>query len=296
MIPLYRPSARLVRPQFHLKRCASVQTGGGERRLTPAQRVYRRYGDKLAHRARILGLESIDQLRETHRQEIDSLRRSERIHTTASHPGVPPIPAPFTPPAAPRVPPVGDRTKTLAAYVDVDKMRALGVKEIEAVWRLRHAESSNSLCATIPAETFQQMKMLARQHPRFVLPLPASDADEGAVSMHYVEWKFASPTIVAAIITHLDEYKNRGEFATPHTVITHHLDLAPEKGIVLLHGSVTDHCGVSTTDARWLLLMLQKFYGGVGTSPRRHGLLSRFNQGSEAFDLEELLDVAETVS
>lgn len=249
-------------------------------------------------------MESIDQLREAHQQEIDTLRRSERVlsgTTETSGLGSSQMPAPFTPPAAPRLPPVGDRTKTLAAYVDVEKMRGLGFKEIEAVWRLRHAESANSVCATIPAETFHHMQALARQHPRFILPLPApetNDADEatGMVSMHYVEWKFASPTVVSAIITHLDEYKNRGEFAVPHTIITHHTDLAKEKGIVLLLGKVTDHCGVSTSDARWLLMMLQKFYGGVSASSKRHDLLSHFSQGSDAFTVEELLDVAETVA
>ena len=246
-----------------------------------------------------LGLSSIDQLRQVHQQEIDALRMSDRIlaePSLASKAGSPPphmAAAPFTPPAGPRLPPAGDSPlKTLAAYVDLEKMRALGPKEIEAVWRLRHADSSNSLCATIPAETFQRMNATARQHARFVLPLPAGDG--GMISMHYVEWKFASPTIVVAIITHLDEYKTRGEFATPHTVITHHLDLAPDKRLVLLHASVTDHCGVSTDDARWLLLMLQRFYGGVATSPHRLTLLSRFNQGSDAFRMDELLEMAAT--
>ena len=85
----------------------------------------------------------------------------------------------------------------------------------------------------------------------------------------------------------------RGEYAQPHTTVTHHLDMREEKGLVLLQGSVVEGRGVSVEEGKWLLMCLQKFYGGEGEKEGRKRLLEQFSGGDEAFKVEELLEEAE---
>jgi len=103
------------------------------------------------------------------------------------------------------------------------------------------------------------------------------------------------------LFTHLAEYKLRGEYASPHTTVTHHLDLREEKGLVLMEGSVVGGRGVSVEEGRWLVMCLQKFYaeveGEVGGRERgvRRRLLEQFSQGDGGFRIEELLEEAEKI-
>lgn len=70
----------------------------------------------------------------------------------------PPPPAPT--PARPRA-----GVKTLASYVDVPRLGALPVKEIEYVWRARFVADPQSLCAVVPHKRYIQMEADAKQHP-----------------------------------------------------------------------------------------------------------------------------------
>ena len=108
---------------------------------------------------------------------------------------------------------------------------------------------------------------------------------------------FPTPTTSTVLFTHLAEYKLRGEYSQPHTAVTHHLDLADPKGLVLLQGSVTQGRGVSVEEGRWLLMCLQKFYsiGEEEAGPRKR-LLEQFSHGDEGFRVEDLLEEAEKIS
>jgi len=217
----------------------------------------------------------------------------------------------------------------LSSYLDLDKVSKLPNKEVEYIWRLRHANDPLSLCAVIPLDTYNRIYRTARQHPQFVLPLPRPTADDGsgdikqspqgfeggqrsAVDIHFLQWGFhppASPPVSGStannhtstiLFTHLAAYKLHGTYAQPHTTITHHLDLADSHGLVLLNGSVVDGRGVSVEEGRWLLMCLQKFYdhegagAGVGRE-KRQGLLKKFSNGDQGFTLEELVDEAERI-
>lgn len=87
----------------------------------------------------------------------------------------------------------------------------------------------------------------------------------------------------------------RGEYAQPHTTVTHHLDLADLKGLVLLNGTVVDGRGATVEEAKWLLMCLQKFYGGE-ENPGRRKLLEQFSQGDGGFKVDELLEEAEKIT
>ena len=111
-----------------------------------------------------------------------------------------------------------------------------------------------------------------------------------------MQWTFPTPTTATVIFTHLAEYKLRGEYAQPHTTVTHHLDMREEKNLVLLEGSVVEKRGVSVDEAKWLLMCLQKFYGGEGEREERRRLLEQFSGGDAGFKVEQLLEEAEKIT
>lgn len=182
--------------------------------------------------------------------------------------------------------------KTLSSYIDIPKTLDLPRKEIEYIWRLRHASSSQSLCAVIPQSSYSRIEETARRHPQFILPLPREG--QGA-EIHFLQWTYPTPTTATVLFTHLAEFRLRGEFSQPHTTVTHHLDLAGPKGLVLLQGTVIDGRGITVDEGKWLLMCLQKFYGGGQDKPERRKLLEQFSQGDKGFKVEELLEEAEKV-
>ena len=56
-----------------------------------------------------------------------------------------------------------------------------------------------------------------------------------------------------------------------------------------------DGRGVTVEEAKWLLMCLQKFYGGEGEKIERRRLLEMFSGGDEGFKVEELLEEAEKI-
>jgi ATP synthase F1 complex assembly factor 1 len=132
------------------------------------------------------------------------------------------------------------------------------------------------------------------------------DPNAVGADIHFLQWAFHPPASAPSgssvnnhtstvIFTQLAAYKLHGAFAQPHTTITHHLDLADEKGLVLMHGQVMPDSGISTTEASWLVSCLQRFYDFEGQASGRKGELVRmFTRGdAEGFKMEELMEEAE---
>lgn len=182
--------------------------------------------------------------------------------------------------------------KTLSSYIDIPKTLELPQKEIEYIWRLRHASDPQSLCAVIPKSTYNRILKIATQHPRFILPLPREG--QGA-EIHYLEWTFPTPTTATVLFTHFAEYRLRGEYSQPHTIVTHHIDLAEPRGLVLLQGNVVKGRGITVDESKWLLMCLQKFYGRDEGNEVRKKLLEQFTGGDLRFEVEELLKEAEKI-
>lgn len=237
-------------------------------------------------------------MKEAYKDKIESLKKkaSIQVPTPNAPPTPPPSPegsSPFPPPPpAPSIP-IEKGTpgiKTLSSYLDLEKTRALPPKELEAIWRLRHVSDEQSLCAVIPLDIYKTIESTAKKHPHFILPLPK---EEHGAEIHFLQWTFPAENTVTVLFTHLAEYKLRGEFSQPHTTITHHLELAADKEVVLLQGQVTKGRGVSVDEAKWLLMCLQKFYGVNGEKSERKRLLEMFGSGDTAFKVEDLLEEAE---
>lgn len=305
------------------------------------ERIVDRYKDKLEKKVKEEGLESISQLKEVYKEKITEARKKASTlmpkvpissQTSGLYHSPPPPPRPRTeaPSKAPKTAVPG--IKPLSSYLDLEKVSVLPAKEVETIWRLRHARDPLSLCAVIPLETYNRIYNTAKMHPQFILPLPRPSAEDDAVvakpsdsgftgaartaaDIHFLQWGFFPPAgpppapevrtvnnhTSTVLFTHLAHYKLHGAYAPPHTTITHHLDLADSHGLVLMNGGVVAGRGVSIEEGRWLLMCLQKFYdfrghgGGIGKE-KRQALLQKFSKGDQGFDLTALVDEAERIS
>ncbi|KAK3329402.1 ATP11 protein-domain-containing protein [Apodospora peruviana] len=286
--------------------------------------VLEKYRDKLDRKAREEGLPDIDALKKAYADKIESLRKTADKEDPLVAAGLQkPLSSPTTTtPDSQSSSPVGAAAttnkksttttsggsgtggttgiKALSAILDLPKARKLPPRELIAIWRLLHSTNPQSLCAAIPPGTYNVMAAAAASFPQFVLPVP--HPDQGA-ELHFLQWTFDAPSKTSTVLfTQLAEYKARGEFAQPHTTLTHHLDLTEDKGLVLMQGQVMENRGVKVEDAQWLVMCLQRFYGGwdgVGgeigkeRAEERRRLLEWFGRGDERFTVEKLMEEAE---
>uniref|UniRef100_L2G3M5 F1f0 atp synthase assembly protein n=1 Tax=Colletotrichum fructicola (strain Nara gc5) TaxID=1213859 RepID=L2G3M5_COLFN len=267
--------------------------------------VVEKYRAKLEQKAKQEGVSNIDELKAAYADKIQEQKKRDAI----SVPGLDEIlndePAPAattattqegTPPPPPVPGASGNGIKSLDEILDLPKARELPDKELTAIWRLRHASDPTSLCAVIPSSTFRQMEALARENPQFVLPVPHES--QGA-EIHFLQWVFDAASKTATVMfTQLAEFKARGEYAQPHTTVTHHTDLADERGLVLMHGKVSEDRGVKSEHAQWLVMCLQRFYGeaeGKERAAERKKLLEWFRTGDPRFSVEKLMEEAERI-
>ncbi|POR34523.1 Protein ATP11, mitochondrial [Tolypocladium paradoxum] len=306
----------------HQRRWAQVHDVRFLATTQPPQAVLDKYRAKLESKAKQEGHDGIDGLKSAYADKIEAQRRKDAVEFPATSipqaPGTPvsqpnrgPLPSeptrttPSRTPASKVTPTSADKpaVKALDDILDLDKVRELPEQELTAIWRLRHANSPQNICAVIPAATYQAMEDVARRSPQFVLPVPHES--QGA-EMHFLQWTFDAASRTSTVLfTQLAEYKTRGEFAQPHTTVTHHLDLAGDKGLVLMQGQVMDDRGVRPEHAKWLVMCLQRFYGGwdaadgelTGERKERAGerrkLLEWFANGDSRFSVEKLLEEAE---
>ncbi|KAF3140232.1 hypothetical protein TWF594_003362 [Orbilia oligospora] len=314
-----QPVRALVTPLRQQKRYARVLDIDIRRFLQTQPDITEKYKHLLEKKAKSEGLESVDDLKIAYKPKIEQYKRDSlappELPGSLTHDGVPP-PSPSSSPidpssvtstspttqpkTAPPQIPKSSNQKSLDSIIDTSKILLHDAKEIEYIWRARHISDGNSLCAIVPLETYRRIEKAAKRHPMFVLPLPRPDQ---GIELHFLQWQFSSPTTVNVMFTSLIEYKLRGEFAAPHTTVTHHLDISEEKGIVLLQGSVVENRGVSVEEAKWLLMALQKFYGAEEGVPgageevgRRRELLRQFSEGKQEFDVQMLIKEVETIN
>ncbi|KAK2026109.1 ATP11 protein [Colletotrichum zoysiae] len=272
--------------------------------------VVEKYRAKLEQKARQEGVSNIDELKAAYADKIQEQRKKDAI----SVPGLDsllndePAPAAISTTAtsasegAPqqKQPPIpgssGNGIKPLDEILDLPKVRDLPDKELAAIWRLRHASDPTSLCAVIPTPAYRAMEALAKQNPQFILPVPH---EEQGAEIHFLQWVFDRASRTATVMfTQLAEFKARGEFAQPHTTITHHTDLADDRGVVLMHGKCLEDRGVKTAHAQWLVMCLQRFYGdaeGKERAEERQKLLEWFRTGDERFSVDKLMEEAERI-
>ncbi|KAL9625961.1 MAG: hypothetical protein Q9164_007976, partial [Protoblastenia rupestris] len=129
------------------------------------------------------GLKNVEELKAVYQDKIQSQRKKAIASTTfpsstplTSSPASSTVSSPFSPPPSPPQPVASASSptkptsppgiKTLSSYIDIPKTLQLPQREIEYIWRLRHASNPQSLCAIIPLETYSRIENTARRYPR----------------------------------------------------------------------------------------------------------------------------------
>ncbi|EAT88562.1 hypothetical protein HBI56_043270 [Parastagonospora nodorum] len=315
----------LSNPRFTQRRWAQVQDVRLLATHGTQERVLAKYKEKLERVAKEKGLNDVSELKEQYKDKIEQLRK-QAIVPGATGPLTPP-PSPELnasqastspsakspwpsppPPPTPRdstAPPPG--VKTLNSFLDLEKVRDLPLKEVQALWRLRHAGNPQSIHFAVPANVFRSLLQTAKQHPAFVLPVPREIPVEGAeaspeapktqqaAELHYLQFAHPHVDTTTLLFTSLAEFKLRGEFASPHTTVTFHQELADSHDVVLGQGLVIENRGVSLDEARWLVMCMQKFYVQSEEGKGRGELLNMFTRGDSGFQVERLIDEAEKI-
>ncbi|KAJ4344435.1 uncharacterized protein N0V89_012177 [Didymosphaeria variabile] len=329
-IPMLRHLVRqpLAGPRTCQRRWARVQDVRFLATHGAQERILAKYKDKLESKAKKEGLNGVSELKKAYEDKIQELRKQASV-PGATAPLTPPpspqpsssstSPAPTSPWPAPPPPPTPQSTspstskpppgvKTLDSFLALDKITSLPAKEVQVLWRLRHASNAQSVHFSLPSSTFTALLENAKRHPSFVLPLPREvpadqlpDANidaaqsQTAAELHYLQFAHPHANTTTLLFTSLAEYKLRGEFASPHTTITFHSELADSHDLVLGQGTVVEGRGVTVDEARFLLMCMQKFYVVSEEGRGRGELLEMFTRGDGEFRVERLLEEAEKI-
>ncbi|KAF0270850.1 hypothetical protein FOG50_00805 [Hanseniaspora uvarum] len=197
--------------------------------------------------------------------------------------------------------------KTLSSYVDKEKFMELSPQEIEFLWRARFSTTKmaeNHLHAVLQKNIWTKMFDNAKENPVFVLPLPRditpeqnTDLKTGA-ELFYVQWSFPDKFNTHCIITSLVEYQLHKEFAKPYLTISFFGDMLERKNISLMVGQLDQDSSINMNDCTLLLLNLQRFYGVIegGLVNERLAMLRAFNKGDTSFDVNKLVDLANSMT
>ncbi|XP_051789146.1 ATP synthase mitochondrial F1 complex assembly factor 1 [Erpetoichthys calabaricus] len=142
------------------------------------------------------------------------------------------------------------KNKTLASVLNVDLIKEKTAEEIGEIWR-QHFRAKDTICAIIPAETFEQMCQRAASCPTFLYPLPRHEGYEffvGQWSGHELHF------------TSLINIQTRADKAPSQLVLYHYPELQEDKGIVLMTAEM-DATTLSPAQAQCLANQVQLFYG-----------------------------------
>lgn len=309
--PLQRRAVSLVTYKTFLQQQSQFAS-----KYYSTESLEQRYKDKLLQKAKEQGFNSIEELKDHLKEEINRKKKElskidplkeledyeQRIKMSQNNAAATKPRDPIDP-KSPKVP-----FKTLDFFLKVEKIKDLSKQEVEFLWRARWANKENTLSAVVPNSVFEKLNKNARENPVFVLPLPreidAADADkkdgkDQGMELHYIQWQFIGPKTVHCIITSLAEYKLHNEYARPHTTFQFHLELAQDKGIVFMNGHVEPETNVSMADAQLLLLNIQRFFGAMGeetfAAKQRVKLLRDFTKGSPDFNVDLLISLAQSM-
>lgn len=262
-----------------------------------------KYRAQLERKAKELGAQSVDELQETLKSEIEAKKKQfnkvdplkeleeyerrqaqeaarDRAQTIKVR-----LPIDRDTPKLPY--------KTMGLYIDVAKARELPPRELQYLWRARFHDREGALHASLDTLQFAKMYARAFKTPSFILPLPRPDGgDAGGYEMHFVQWSFVGPHTTHCMLTTVAEYKLHREYAKPHTTLMFHQELSQLHGVVLMNGQVEKEAALTADEATLLVLNVQRFYGGIGDPARdaaRAALLQQFGAGLAEFDMEALI-------
>ncbi|KAI8926404.1 ATP11 protein-domain-containing protein [Entophlyctis helioformis] len=176
--------------------------------------------------------------------------------------------------------------KTLDQIVKVELLEKESPTSIADIWNKYHS-AKTGLSASIDAAFYQKLHERGRQFPMFVLPLPRNEGYELFFMQFSGHQTYYTPLL---------EYKTNGAMARPSLVLTHYVDMAASKGIVLMVGELGDPSGgnLSILEAQNLVYQTQLFYS-TGTKTQMD-LVETFSNSPQTFSYEELIKAVETLA
>ncbi|KAF7537568.1 hypothetical protein G7054_g3610 [Neopestalotiopsis clavispora] len=286
-----------------------------------SRNIAEKYKDKLDRKAREEGHSDVSSLKAAYADKIIEQRTKNKISVPGldalladeeappaaaarpqetqqqtSAPGAGSHPNPPKQPAAARPASTKSGIKPLSEILDMDKARELPVKELGAVWRLRHASQASSLCAVIDAVDVRPPRadgpgapqLCAARAPRRGAPrdpLPAVGVRPRVPHGH-------GPVHAARRV---QGARRVGPAAHERHAL---LDagVAARQGVVLMAGNVVDGRGANVQDAQWLVMLMQRFYGpeALAGDGAKRKLLEQFAMGANGgFTVEKLLEESE---
>ncbi|GAM21886.1 hypothetical protein SAMD00019534_050610, partial [Acytostelium subglobosum LB1] len=162
----------------------------------------------------------------------------------------------------------------LKEIVKLEKLQGETPEAIKEIW-LKYHSAKDSICAVIPAETYNKMKLRAKSCPLFVFPLPG---DKGYISILY-QWQEDT-----FMYTFLDQYKKYTINAVPWLSAAHYTDLIESKGIVLMRADPNLEV-LNTIQAQFLYNQTQMFL----LDDKKFNIMQTFTYNPQRFDFNQVL-------
>ncbi|EFA74562.1 hypothetical protein PPL_00061 [Heterostelium album PN500] len=163
---------------------------------------------------------------------------------------------------------------TLNEIVKLELLQKESPETIKEIW-LRYHSKKDSICAVIPAETYNKLKQRAKSCPLFVFPLPG---DKGYISILY-QWQEDY-----FMYTYLDQYKKYTVNAVPWLSAAHYTDLLESKGIVLMRADPNLEV-LNTVQAQFLYNQTQIFL----LDDKKFNIMQTFTYNPQRFDFNAVL-------
>ncbi|KND03103.1 uncharacterized protein SPPG_02167 [Spizellomyces punctatus DAOM BR117] len=294
--PLARPFATLAPEFHHLLHNApatkapptalrSIWDGLLSAVLSPddvANEYRKKYADKLKKAVQSEGAKSVDELIQRKRSapppEPSNENKDDKPDETKTGKSVKGL--------APRADGLPSHVKSLEKIVDVERLKQESSDQIANIWNEYHS-SRQCLSGAMPSSFYQSLLDQAKKFPMFLLPLPRNEGYE------FFLLQFSGHQIY---FTPLLEYKTHRENARPHLVLTHYVELADEKDIVLMVGELgdPDRKILTLQEAQNLVYQMQIFY--VTGSQAKKDLVETFHKNPAGFDYQSLISAVETLS
>lgn len=167
-----------------------------------------------------------------------------------------------------------NNVKELNDILDVEKVRELPVEKITDLWKL-YFQNKNKVFGTIATDKYNLLRERAERNKLMVFPVPKPHGKE----TYFVEYKDDN-----FFATNLLEYKTHNENARVALTVTHYLEFAKDKEIVLMLGD-PDTDRLSVFEAQTILNMISIFYQD---DLRFKNYVETFNQRPNEFDFNAL--------
>ncbi|KAJ3040425.1 hypothetical protein HK097_002562 [Rhizophlyctis rosea] len=251
---------------------------------TTEQSIKKKYEEKLKKAAQSEGLSVEELIRKRKAQSpTPSGSSSSQPPSSPESNSTPPQKRTKFQPAPERKDGLPSHVKKLDEIMNIDKIMVEDADRITTLWNAYHSAKSN-ISGVMPAQFYKDLSTRAKQYPMFILPLPRSEGYEFYLLQHTHHQTFFTPLL---------EYKTHLSNARPHLILTHYIDLASSKDIVLMSGDIGEGANLTNGEAQNLCYQMQMFYVTGEESVR--GLVREFHEKPGEFEYGRLIEAVESL-